>query len=266
MSMRTKGQRAFCVALSIVAAGGMAGYGAGVGGVAFAGTIQPDEALPSPESLFQKHIEAIGGDAAIRAHTTRRIVGVVEFPQADAQVFLEMFQEAPDKLYMRVDNGLGDATETVYDGEVAWMKKGSEPAVKFPVDKAAPIIDTAAFYGEADYASRYTSMKTMPKERFGEVMSWPVEVTSKTGRKARVLFDPDSGRILGTDGEAAPGVMQRVFFRDYKEVEGVMAPQTLVQVTGENQAVLRYRTFEVNIKPEREYFDRPSELGGSSGG
>lgn len=216
--------------------------------------------LPAPETLFQRHVDAIGGMEKIRSHTTRRIVGNVEFPQVGEQVFLEMYQEAPDRLYLRVDSGLGSVTETVYDGEIAWMKVGSEPATRIPQDKAAPIVDTAAFYGEADYAARYSKMETQPQERFGDKLAWPVKVESKTGRSARVLFDPETGLILGTDGEAAPGIMQRVFFQDYKEINGVRAPQTLVQVTGENTAILRYRTFEVNVQPERDYFARPAEL------
>jgi hypothetical protein len=223
---------------------------------------QPAGKAPSPESLFQRHIEAIGGMDKIHEHKTRRISGNVEFPQVGQQVFLEMYQEAPNRLYLRVDSGLGSVTETVYDGEVAWMKIGSEPAKKIPQDQVAPIIDTAAFYGEADYAARYTSMQTLPQERFGEKMAWPVKVESKTGRSARVLFDPETGLILGTDGEAAPGVMQRVFFQDYKEIGGVRAPQTLVQITGDNTAILRYRSFEVNVKPDRDYFARPEGVSG----
>src|SRR5574339_831898 len=78
------------------------------------------EALPSARQIVDRHVAAIGGRAAIMAHTSSHATGTISIPSAGLSGPLEVFAARPDKSLLKMSlGGLGDLQEG-FDGTIGW--------------------------------------------------------------------------------------------------------------------------------------------------
>jgi Leucine-rich repeat (LRR) protein len=106
--------------------------------VLFAAPLQaatPD--LPSPEALLQRHIEAIGGAAALRQAQSLSFKGEVSLPFLKAKAPIEFLFQAPDRFYclfryhhaffgfVKVPFFAKRQAECGYDGTNGWLDPDS---------------------------------------------------------------------------------------------------------------------------------------------
>ena len=82
----------------------------------------PPPELTEEQKIFARHVEAIGGEDAIRAHSSMTMKGAFEMPamgvSADAMIYLA----APDKGLIHITiPGLGNNVQG-FDGEIGWSE------------------------------------------------------------------------------------------------------------------------------------------------
>src|ERR1039457_3627394 len=89
--------------------------------------------LPSPEALLQRHIEAIGGSAALRQAQSLSFKGEVSLPSLKAKAPIEFLFQAPDRFYclfryhhaffgfLKVPFLAKRQAECGYDGTTGWL-------------------------------------------------------------------------------------------------------------------------------------------------
>ncbi|HED53963.1 MAG TPA: hypothetical protein ENJ00_07150 [Phycisphaerales bacterium] len=219
-------------------------------------TAAPTQAeLPSAASLFDRHIEAIGGQDAIHAVTSRKMTGrlkvFVEGKEGPVQTaVIRMIAEAPSKLIQEMVVPGQSSTKIYFDGKAGW-------AVNIETGEATPIegeqldqfATTARFYNEADYTESFKSIKTIEKRDLPTGTVYVVQVDYFSGRQAFFLFSEDNGFLVGVLGtrELNPGqrVEFRRFYEEYTDVEGVKYP-TRVR---ESFANLTYEISFTKIEP-----------------
>jgi hypothetical protein len=166
--------------------------------------------LPSPEALLQRHIEGIGGAAALRQAQSLSFKGEVSLPFVKAKAPIEFLFQAPDQFYclfryhhvffgfLKVPFLAKRQAECGYDGTTGWLVD-FESNVE-PLHGA----DEAFFRGLLDKFSslcfrRDLSLaRTLGVERFADLDCYRVVLVFPFGEHAFEFYDVQSGLLAGT--------------------------------------------------------------------
>jgi len=253
----------------------------GFAGVAMLGlTAQPEKPktsaadLPEASELFERHIEAIGGRDAVFAEKTRVVTGTYEGPPFTGIVKLRVWAEAPDKMHMQLVEPLGRQLDLYYDGEVTWQQdstsnNGEPVAVTGP--QRVEIIEAADFFGESNYANRYSAIETIGTATFDGKDYYAVRATSQFGRTRRLFFEKESGLFSAEqspivtqdkDGKVITVPMEILIF-DYQDVgDGVLYPRTQSQkIPGPGGGKVLMKFLDVKVDTgEHHDFSPPPEV------
>jgi hypothetical protein len=189
--------------------------------------------LPSPEALLQRHIESIGGAAALRQAQSLTFKGELTLPFLKAKAPIEFLFQAPDRYYcqfyfhypffgfLKVPLvGVREA-ECGYDGASAWD-------VNFD-HKLEPLgaMDEAFFRGLLDkfsplcFRRSFPLTRTLDIQKFAERQCYRVMVVFPFGDRAFEFYDVKSGLLAGTiypfDAEDAM-VNVETIYSDFRRV------------------------------------------------
>jgi len=188
--------------------------------------------LPPAREVIRRFVDAVGGEAAVRKHRTRRMTGTFELPAQGASGRLEVLAGHPDLFVLRVTlDGLGEIASG-YDGQVAWMVNPMEgPRVLEGVERAQMQMD-ADYYGMLHEASSYVSMETLEHTTFEGTPVYKVRLVRKTGEEDLEFFAVDSGLLVGStiSRTIQMGTIQATSVMSaYKEFSGLRLATRLVQ-------------------------------------
>jgi outer membrane protein assembly factor BamB len=194
------------------------------------------DSLPEAEALFAGHLELIGGEANLRRHDTRHVKGQFEMRSVGfGAVPFEIDRRAPDLWHAKIKSpgGRPGHIERFFNGEIAYElnphpsygNRLLEPEIR------QELSHTSDLYDEANFASKFTSMKTLGIETFDDRECYVVEAITEGGTTRHVYFDRRSGLIAGRSGETE----SIATFDDYREFGGLLIPtlrRYYVQDTG----------------------------------
>jgi hypothetical protein len=190
----------FCLALSLFAAFGLSGTRVQAA--------TPD--LPTPEALLARHIEAIGGAAALRQAQSLTFKGDLTLPFLKAKAPIQFLFQAPDRYYcqfyfhypffgwLKVPFvGVREA-ECGYDGTSSWD-------VNFD-HKLEPLgaMDEAFFRGLLDkfsplcFSRTFPLTRTLDTQKFAGRECYRVLIVLPFGGHAFEFYDVKSGLLAGT--------------------------------------------------------------------
>lgn len=229
--------------------------------------VTTDIDLPSPESLFEKHIEAIGGKEKMKAIKSRRIEGRFVGRPFKFAARLTMWQEYPNKFHLKLHEPAGETIEICFDGETGWER---QPGLGLREIKGLRIIelrDTADFWGEANWEDRYLEMNTLAFiENFNGLTGYGVHVKALSGREKLLIFSSDTGLYVGTrtltvhPDTGKPAEFETVL-APYKAFAGVKLPMGMIQRFYQEKATTEITYHKVEINPEEKHdFSPPAEL------
>src|SRR6476469_1680251 len=125
-----------------------------------------ENALPSARSVIDRHVKAIGGRAAILAHTSSHATGTFSMPAQNITGALDVYGAKPDKSLVKINlGGIGDLVEG-FDGTNGWiLQPMTGPMLKEGHELDEKKFD-AVFYSDLHEPGRYASMKTVEKMPF----------------------------------------------------------------------------------------------------
>jgi hypothetical protein len=166
--------------------------------------------LPTPEALLQRHIEAIGGAAALRQAQSVVFKGEVGLPFLKAQAPIDFLFQAPDRFFcqfryhhaffgfLKVPFFAKREAEAGYDGTNGWT-------VDFDRDvEAMEPTDQAFFRGLLDkfsplcFGRNFHLARTLDTERFAGHDCYRVLIVFPFGEHAFEYYDVKSGLLAGT--------------------------------------------------------------------
>ena len=156
------------------------------------------DVLPSAESLFERHVEAIGGREAIASHKNRVVYGEIEMGNGDMQVLI-VSQGRPSKLHYIAQSPGRFTVIRAFDGTSAWgIEMNGEARLLDPdSDEARDLAFNAVFETDAAYKTQYTSMRTTEQTIFADTPVFAVDVQTSTGLSQRIFFDSEDGLLIG---------------------------------------------------------------------
>lgn len=223
-----------------------------------------DEAkLPGAGELFDRYIEALGGESAIRAIKSRTVEGSIVPKGAESNASqITIRQIAPDKLLAVVKPAQGAIQERGYDGVKGWRRSGTGPAEEVTGEALAQLKATADIYQEANYKERYKELQTARLTEFAGKPAYEVKAVDTQGKTSFIYFSPQDHLLMGHRQEQATQAGTSnitMTLGEYKQFGGVLHATKIVQGADGREVTITYSTIRINaadIAP----IDAPAEL------
>jgi hypothetical protein len=188
-------------------------------------TVSP--ALPHADEVLKKYRVAIGGEEAIRKHTTRSVKGTFEIPAQGMKGDLSIMAAAPDMIRVMVTlPGLGEL-QRGYDGKLGWS---IDPAIGPRLLEGSELAEfkhSADFYDDLHDPKKFKSITVVGKTVFEGQDCYEVKLVKETGFEYTEFFSVASGLIVGGKLNASSqmgSVPVTSAVSDYKAFGGVLVP------------------------------------------
>jgi hypothetical protein len=200
----------------------------------------PTDPTTMASQVFDRHLQAIGGAAAVAKLTSFTAKGSYEgFDTAFAKVPVELFARAPNQLTTLVHMSAGDSRR-VYNGTAGWLA-GPDTAIPV-INLTAGNLDRARL--ESIVAFPAALRNAFPQWRAGRTadddQEYIVLQASENGLPVVNLYFDESGmlsRLVRFTLTPVGFVPTQIDYSDYREVAGVkmafkkVVSQTYMQVT-----------------------------------
>lgn len=259
-----RASRRWLPVLAVVSAVG-AGLPTAAQGMGQPGTAPAQAAgnAPTVDEIFERHIEAIGGREKVFEIKDRVINGTFEGEPFKFPARLRIVTRAPNKMIWEASEPAGLGIKIVYNGELGWRVyqvgsgKGMTEWVIGP--SLVDLMETADFYGEANYKERYKELELAGTADFYGTTVYVVRGIRQSGKMHLLMFSIQTGLFIGSrtavlhaDGDMRP---LDVRLENYKEFGGVLYPTRMVQQfrgeTGSN--VFEFSRVRVNTGEEFDW-------------
>jgi hypothetical protein len=221
-----------------------------------------ETALPPAQTIIDRHIEAVGGRAALKAHSSANIKGSITIPANGMTGTIEVFAARPNKVVAKTTlAGIGDIAEG-FDGKVAWsMSPMTGPMLATGEELTQKAFD-ANFDGALGIASRYDAMKTVEKTTFQGRPVYKLALTRKGGGDDIEFYDVETGLKAG-------GIIERKnpmgtisvtsSVSDYKKFGDLLQPTVMKQSTSGVEIVTTFTSVEYD-KVDPTVFELPAAI------
>jgi len=221
----------------------------------------PPNAKGSPDEVFNKYLNALGGTQRLSRFTSYTAKGTyVGFDTHHSKVPVEIFAKAPNQKTFIIHGAFGDKT-WVFDGRQAWAAS---------VDKPQPLMQLNAGNLEGLKVEALVSFPTGLKANFTQ---WRVTSTSIDDKDVTVLqgtnprqppvnlyFD-DSGllvRLVRFVDTAIGRIPTQIDYTDYREIAGVKFPFKITSTWTDGQATVELTDVQPNVNIDAAKFARPA--------
>lgn len=218
--------------------------------------------LPDGESLFAKHVAAVGGLEALRSQKSAMIKARIASPGGSPGL-LTVWRKAPDKMYKILDFPGRVTVETWCDGENAWIRDTNQGAVKLSGEALAVTKVESEFIGEANFKSRYKELKTSERTTFADRPAYAVAAITSLDKARTLYFDAERGFLIGIKlamtGPRGGEVVITVTFGDYKQFGATWQPTTIVESAGDTRTTTTFTQMEFDVTAMPS-LDPPDEI------
>jgi hypothetical protein len=262
---RQPGVAAPTVALLVLAAislGAQASAPATVPAAPAAPPSQAEAALPMARSIIDRHVEAIGGRAAIMARTSTHATGTVSIPSAGMNGAVEVFAAKPDKTLLRMTLGGIGAIEEAYNGSIGWsISPMTGPTLAIGKELEQRKFDSD-FLADLHLETRYESMTTVEKADFEGRPCYKLRLVKRVGGEEFEYYDVATGLKAGgiSTRETPMGpITGTTVESDYKRFGPLLQPTTIKSSAMGIQQVITVTAIEYD-KVDPAIFEPPAAI------
>ncbi|MCC5863758.1 MAG: hypothetical protein JJU31_01425 [Wenzhouxiangella sp.] len=221
-----------------------------------------DHDLPDARALIDRHIETVGGRAALEAQADAIMTGSFSMPAVGITGDLLVASRAPAERVVQIElPGMG-TIKTGYSPDLAWsidpfmgprLIEGEE--FEALTESSVP----AAVLRDPEFVKSAT---TVELTEFMDQACYRVKLEWRSGRQTFDCYAVESGLLIATEStESSPmGEMQTVtLLGEHKEMHGFLVPTvTRVQTMGQEQ-VLTMTEFKLE-SPDPALFELPPAI------
>jgi len=218
-------------------------------------------ATPSIDSILNGYIEALGGEAALKKQSTRVSLGTVEIPTERLHGTILIHEKAPNKT-LQVVIVAGVAYRQGFDGTVGWTddpQNGPQEISGAQLEEAARDAD---FFSPLHLRELYAKLSFVGMQKVGNEDAYAVEgALPQVEVPDKIYFSAKSGLLVrlvslrhAADG---PSVLQEDF-GDYRAVDGVQEPFTIIQSGGsQGDMIVRIDQTRFDVELDDDEFAKP---------
>jgi hypothetical protein len=221
-----------------------------------------DAPLPPAQAIVDRHIEAVGGRAAIKSHNSVKVSGSISVPANGMSGTLEVFAARPNKTRANMTlAGIGDVVEG-YDGTVAWSISPMTGPMLATGEELAQKAFEADFDGALGIATRFDSIRTAERTTFEGRPVYKVVMSRKGAADEIAFFDVETGLKAGgiVERKGPMGTISVTSsLSDYKKFGDILHPTTMKQTMTGVQMVSTFTSIEYD-KVDPAVFEPPAPI------
>ena len=199
----------------------------------FAATAVPadDHEAPGADEIIARHIEAIGGEDAIRAHTSSTTTGTFEMPAMGMSGDLTVYQQAPDMGLVRiVVPGFGENIQA-YNGQIGWSEDPTQGSRLLEGAELNALKRQSSPHAELEYKEHFPERTTIGEAEWNGEAAWQVDLVDVDGNESSRYYSKDTGLLLGEETtqttDMGPTEATNTL-ADYTEFGGLMVATTTI--------------------------------------
>ena len=216
--------------------------------------------LPSGVPVFDKYIQAIGGQATLDKVSNRVEKGNAVMPEGPP-IPIDIYTKAPDQRVSVMHMQKGDST-TAYNGHAGWISFPARPLREMsPADQQAAKLDAEAFY-PTQLEREFTELKLDDhSEKVGDHETNVVLGLSHGQPPVKLYFDKDSGllvRMVHYADTAFGFNPTQVDFADYRDVGGVKTPYRWTIARPSGSFTIKVDEVKQNVPMDDARFAKPA--------
>lgn len=216
--------------------------------------------LPTPDQLFDKYLQAIGGKAAFDKLKTRVWKGTFITGNGISMPY-EVRQAAPDKFLSILTTPKQGVFETGYNGTSGWMQN-ARGTRSFGASDLGQFKRLSSFFGGVNLKEQYTKPRVVGTDKIGDREAYVMRAVSVTGNNERLYFDTQTGlllRVLSVERTMLVPIPEQIDFSDYREVDGVKLPFTIqvYNIDPSNGATRKFTEVKHNVPVDDARFNQP---------
>lgn len=222
---------------------------------------KPAAALPSADQIIDKYVQALGGKAAIEKLNSRQSKGTFDLPAMGVTAPFESYSKAPNKSMFIINiEGFG-SVQRGYNGALGWDANPQTGLRELSGSELAQIKLGSDFYRDAKLMQLFPKMTVKGIEKVSDRDAYLIEATSADGITEKMYFDTQTGLLVRTDMEADTPqgkVPATILMSDYREVDGVKIPFTMMQKTSSFEFTIKLESVKHNVAVDETKFNKPA--------
>lgn len=221
----------------------------------------PDVArLPAVDQILAKHVQALGGEDAIRKVSSRIEKGTItafgghQFP-------VEVFTKAPDKRVFVMHLPNGDSI-TAFDGHVGWIGAPGRPVREMSGGELEGAKLDADFFFPLRLKEMFTKLESEQAVKIGDHEVNVVSGFADNQPVLRLYFDTQSGLLLRSVRYAESPLGRnptRIDYADYRKEGGVKIPFRWTVARPSGRFTIQLTEVEQDIPIDDGRFSKPGE-------
>jgi hypothetical protein len=233
--------------------------------------VEPDEILtqaagvPTPDQLFDRYIQAIGGAQRLASVTSFAAKGVYQGFDDYEKHALEVYASAPGQRTTIVHGAFGDSSWVV-DGRSGWV---AAPKVAAPV-QVVPLtggdLDGAKVEAALAFPARIEQLlvewRTGDPAIIGDQEFHVVQgKMAAGGLPIKLYFDPASGllvRLAYYHQTPVGRIPTRIDYADYRDASGIRMPFKWTITWTDGRSVTEIDSVQVNVPVDARRFAKPT--------
>jgi zinc protease len=218
--------------------------------------------LPKGEAVMERFVEVTGGRAAYAAKHTMVMKGTMEMAAMGLKGAMTLYKAEPNLSLSVIEFPSIGKMQEGFDGKVAWAFSAMQgPQVKTGEERDTTE-QSARFHSE-NWREEYRQVQTLGTETIDGEPCTKVLATPHKGQPATQFYSVKSGllvRALVKMKSAMGEIVVETTTKDYKNVDGVLVPHTLVQSFAGQTMTISFQSVAWNTPIPRTQFDPPAEI------
>ena len=218
-------------------------------------------APPDAAAIIAKYRAAIGTkNASIRSRYYKGVVTSYNGSSADApRSFAQEVYIAGEHVRVEVTGPQG-TTITVYDGHQGWVVTPKETHA-MDAEDLEQLRNNVLRNLQLDYLPQYTQAAVRGAEELRGIATWAVDLTNPDGRVETFFFEQESGLLVARRSmlpSAFAKFPAETWFMDYRDVDGVQLPMTVVTASVASGIFRTYDDIRLNLSIDPKKFQPPA--------
>ena len=222
----------------------------------------PSAATPTADQIIDKYIAALGGKTAIQKQTTRTSMGTIDVPAMHLSGTVMIHEKAPNKMLQVVVIN-ANVLRQACDGKSGWTDDPTDGLRVLSGEELTEAERDSDFYHALHLHDLYSKLVVTGTEQVDDRDAYVVEGTiAGQTVQDKIYFDVKTGlalRVLGhrhtPDGEFEV----QEDFQDYRPVDGVLLPFTVLQRGGSSDFTIRMSQIHHGADLPDSEFAQPKE-------
>lgn len=187
----------------------------------------PASDLPTVDAILQRHIEALGGEDAIRRHSHRTRTGTVKIPDMDIEGEIRILTSIPNLFVMESDLGAHGVNRTGFDGATGWTIDEINGPVLLREARLEELRRQADFHADLNFRRHFESLELLGTSQFHEISTYELKMVDRSGKDVFAYFCVDTGLHVGLKGmlESHEGpIPAETVIGGYEHFDGIRVP------------------------------------------